>query len=165
MSCWCLVSRWCLTLCKPVDCSLPGSSGHGIFQSRMLEWVAISFSRGSSRPRESRDWICISCTTGRFFTTEPPGSPHSLSHNCNYSRSKLFSSVSLSFLQSEEGLFNQLILSALATDGHWEFVLVPSWVLYLRKCSIAQWDIPESHSLMLFSILACVCCFTHLADE
>ena len=39
-----------LTLCDPMVCSLPGSSVHGIFQARVLEWVAISFSRGSSRP-------------------------------------------------------------------------------------------------------------------
>ena len=42
------VSQSCLTLCDPVDCSLLGSSVHGIFQARVLEWVAISFSRGSS---------------------------------------------------------------------------------------------------------------------
>ena len=40
------------TLCDPMDCSLPGSSIHGIFQARVLEWVAISFSRGSPRPRD-----------------------------------------------------------------------------------------------------------------
>ena len=44
------VAQSCLTLCNPVDCSLPGFSNHGIFQARVLEWVAISFSRGSSRP-------------------------------------------------------------------------------------------------------------------
>ena len=42
------VPQSCLTLCDPMDCSLPGSSVHGIFQARVLEWVAISFSRGSS---------------------------------------------------------------------------------------------------------------------
>ena len=42
----------CLTLCDPMDCSLPSSSIHGILQARILEWVAISFSRGSSRPRD-----------------------------------------------------------------------------------------------------------------
>ena len=40
-----------LTLCNPMDCSLPGSSIHGIFQSRVMEWLVISFSRGSSGPR------------------------------------------------------------------------------------------------------------------
>ena len=43
-----LVAQLCLTLCDPVDCSPPGSSVHGIFQARILEWVAVPFSRGSS---------------------------------------------------------------------------------------------------------------------
>ena len=45
------VAQSCLTLCDPVDCSLPGSSFHGILQAGILEWVAIYFSRGSSQPR------------------------------------------------------------------------------------------------------------------
>ena len=49
---------------------LSGSSVHGILQARILEWVAISFSRGSSRPR---DWTHVSCIAGRLFTNEPPG--------------------------------------------------------------------------------------------
>ena len=61
--CWCcLVAKSCLTLCDPMDCSLPGSSVHGIFQARILEWVAISFSRGSSWPRDQTRVSCISCT-------------------------------------------------------------------------------------------------------
>ena len=44
------VAQSCQTLCDPMDCSLPGSSVHGIFQARVLEWVAISFSRRSSNP-------------------------------------------------------------------------------------------------------------------
>ena len=50
--CCCLVAHSCPTLCDPMDCSPPGSSVHGISQARILEWVAISFSRGSSRPRD-----------------------------------------------------------------------------------------------------------------
>ena len=69
-----LVSKPCLTLCDPTDCSPLGSSVHGILQARTLEWVAISFSRGSSRPR---DWICISYISGGFFTSESPGEPRS----------------------------------------------------------------------------------------
>ena len=46
------VTQQCLTLCDPMDCSPPGSSVHGIFQARILEWVAISFSRGFSQPRD-----------------------------------------------------------------------------------------------------------------
>ena len=48
-----------------MDCSLPRSSVHGIFQARVLEWVAISFSRGSSQPR---DWTWVSCIVDRHFT-------------------------------------------------------------------------------------------------
>ena len=51
--------------CDPMGCSLPGSSVHGIFQARILEWFAIPFSRESSWPR---DWTQVSCTAGRFFT-------------------------------------------------------------------------------------------------
>ena len=59
------VAQSCLTLCNPMDCNLPGSSVHGIFQARVLEWVAISFSRGSSWPW---DWTQVSHIAGRHFT-------------------------------------------------------------------------------------------------
>ena len=59
------VAQSCLTLCDPTDCSLPGSSVDGVFQARILEWVAISFSRGSSPPR---DWTRVSRIVGRRFT-------------------------------------------------------------------------------------------------
>ena len=62
---WSEVAQSCPTLCYPMDCSLPGSSVHGIFQARILEWVAISFSRGSSRPR---DRTRVSHIVGRCFT-------------------------------------------------------------------------------------------------
>ena len=64
----------CLTLCDPMDCSPSGSSVHGILQARILEWVAISYSRGSSWPRDWTQVSCGSCTAGGFFTTEPLGS-------------------------------------------------------------------------------------------
>ena len=98
--CCCLVTKLCLTLCSPMDCSYhssnllraellyhtnkwvsvsssvmsnslrthgspPGSSVHGILHARILEWVAIPFSRGSSQPR---DRTRVSCVAGRFFT-------------------------------------------------------------------------------------------------
>ena len=58
------VAQLCPALCDPMDYSLPGSSVHGIFQAEILEWVAISFSRGSSQPR---DWTQVSCIVGRHF--------------------------------------------------------------------------------------------------
>ena len=69
---WVLVTQSCLILCAPLDCSLTVSSVHGILQARILEWVAIPFSKESS---QSRDQTCVSCTVGRFFTTELPGKP------------------------------------------------------------------------------------------
>ena len=62
---WKKVAQLYLTLCRPMDCNPSGSSVHGILQARILEWVAICFSRGSSWPR---DWTWVSCITGRFFT-------------------------------------------------------------------------------------------------
>ena len=59
------VAQSCLTLCDPMDCSLPGSFIHEILQARILECIAISLSRGSSQPR---DLTQVSCVAGRFFT-------------------------------------------------------------------------------------------------
>ena len=56
----CMYTQLCLTLCDPMDCSLPGSSVHGIIPARILEWVAISSSRGSSQPRDRTHISCIS---------------------------------------------------------------------------------------------------------
>ena len=64
--CVCEVAQSCPTLCNPVDCSPPDSSVHRILQARILEWVAISFSRGSSQPRDRSQ---ISCVAGGFFTS------------------------------------------------------------------------------------------------
>ena len=60
-----LVAQLCPTLCNPMDCSLPDSSVHGILQAIIPEWVAISYSRGSSPPRD-QTWV--SYIAGRFFT-------------------------------------------------------------------------------------------------
>ena len=58
------VTQSCPTLCDPMDCSPPGSSVHGILQARILEWVAISFSRGPSQPRDQTQ---VSRIAGRRF--------------------------------------------------------------------------------------------------
>ena len=63
----------CPTLCKPMDWSPPGSSVHGIFQARILEWVAMPSSRESSQSRDQTVISWGSCIAGRFFTTEPLG--------------------------------------------------------------------------------------------
>ena len=64
--CACSITQACLTL-RPVDCSPPGSSVHGISQARILEWVAISYCRGSYQPRDRTHVSCISCTGRRIL--------------------------------------------------------------------------------------------------
>ena len=64
-----------LTPCDPMDCSLPGSSVHGIFQARILECGAMPSSRGSSQSRDGT-WVhYVSCTVGELFSAEPLGLP------------------------------------------------------------------------------------------
>ena len=67
------------TLCEPMGCSPPGSCIHRILQARILEWVAMPSSRGSSWPKDQTHIACISGTAGRYFTTEPPRKPDSYS--------------------------------------------------------------------------------------
>ena len=74
------VADLCWVLCNLMDCILLGSSVHGILLARILEWVAISFSKRSSW---SREWTWVSCTAGKFITVwatreAPFGSHHSL---------------------------------------------------------------------------------------
>ena len=69
----CLQAQSGPTLCNRMDCSPPGSSVHGILQARILEWVVMPSSRGSSQPR---DRTCVSWIASGFFTTEPPGKPN-----------------------------------------------------------------------------------------
>ena len=71
--CVCARAQSCLTLCDPWDCSLPGSSVHGIFQARILEWVAIVYSRGSSQPWIEPSSLVSPASAGGFFITVPPG--------------------------------------------------------------------------------------------
>ena len=76
-ACDCAVISVVSNSLNPMDCSLPGSSVHGILQARILEWVAISFSRGSSRPR---NWTWLSCLAGRFFTNWAAREAHSFDY-------------------------------------------------------------------------------------
>ena len=65
--CWCVCAQSCLILCDPLDCSPPGSSVHAIFQTRIPEWVAISYSKGSSQ--------FSSCIGRQILITVPPEKP------------------------------------------------------------------------------------------
>ena len=70
--CCCLVSQWYPTPCNSMDCSLPGSSIHGILQARILEWVAIPFSKGPSRPRDGTQASWLQADS---LPSEPPEKP------------------------------------------------------------------------------------------
>ena len=73
-----LCAQLCLTLCDLMDCSPPGSSVHGIFQARILEWVVVSYSRGSSLPR-NWTWVSGMSYIGRWI----------LYHCCSVAKSSL----------------------------------------------------------------------------
>ena len=64
-----LVTQWCLTLCDPTDYSPTGSSRHGMLQTRILEWIAVPFSRGSFWPRDKSQG---SCNADGSLPSEPP---------------------------------------------------------------------------------------------
>ena len=68
----------CVRLLVTSGCSPPGFSVHGVFQSKILEWVAIFTSKESSPPRDQTQVSHVFCIAGRFFTTELPGKPGSL---------------------------------------------------------------------------------------
>ena len=88
-----LVTQSCPTLCDPVDCSPSGSSVHWVLQARILEWVAIPFSRGSSWPR-GQTWV--SCIAGRIFTIwairkswfSPLGVPNIAGNTCMHTNAQ-----------------------------------------------------------------------------
>ena len=102
--------QWCLTLCDPRDCIRPGSSAHGILQTRILEWVAIPFSRGSSQPR-GHTWV--SCIAGRFFTIWATREAQGLRWPCNRHLNQVYRQIDLKYVggktqlakQSTKGIF------------------------------------------------------------
>ena len=71
----CMRAQSCPTLCDSMDCITPGSSVHGIFQARILEWVAISSSRGSSQPTDRTRVSCVSCIAANLLPTGSLGKP------------------------------------------------------------------------------------------
>ena len=70
-----MCAKSCLTPYDPMDCRPPGSSVHGIFQARILQWVAFSYSRESSPPKDLTHISVSPPLAGRFFTIAPPGKP------------------------------------------------------------------------------------------
>ena len=103
-----LVAQSCLTLCDPMDCSPPGSSVHGILQTRIPEWAAIPFSRGTSRPR---DGTTVSRIADKFFSLSHQGSLLCIERSLNRWTTKevstYFSYFLLSCLSSQLEFYSQ----------------------------------------------------------
>ena len=104
--------------CDPMDSSPPGSSVHGIFQARTLEWVAISFSRGSSQLRARTH---ISYIKGGFFTTEPPGKPILMGWEYSTDLPNIYGASSLYWTLS----FRSILTCITGDSAWWEDTGVP----------------------------------------
>ena len=104
------VAQSCPTLCDPMNCSPPGFSVHGMVQARILEWVAIPLSRGSSQPR---DQTLVSCIAGRLFTVWATGK--------SFFMAEYYSTVGIdnvSFIHSSVGAhFNGFCLLSVVSNG------------------------------------------------
>ena len=103
-----LVIQSCPILWDPMDCSPPGSSVHGILQPRILEWVAMPFSRGSSQPRDRTQ---VSCIAGGFFTVLATKEAHSKHGSCH----------------SDDGLSSTTVTSCLVLGGLLLWRLATCW--------------------------------------
>ena len=79
----CLVAQLCPIFFSPKDCSLPVSSAHEIFQARILEWVAVCYSMGSSQPRDGEPMS--PALAGAFFTTSTTWEVPSIFWESNFS--------------------------------------------------------------------------------
>ena len=116
-----LLSHIWLFVTPGTDCSPQGSSIHGISQARILEWVATSFSRGSSQPRDQMVSLALA---GEFFTTEPPGKPHLKKKN-SICLKVIFSWQVLSWLgvQRLEGRFGEYDWWKMRKEMHYLAIL------------------------------------------
>ena len=133
----------CLTLGEHMDRSPPGSSVHGILQARILQWVAMPASRGSSPPRSWIHGSCISCTAGGFFTAEPLGT--SLHTRVSHAKATGLSKASTMWLLSPASFLCQ---KKIHLSTH--YTILPSFTVrqenlkpiaylffwYVRNCSL-----------------------------
>ena len=149
----CLLTKLCLTCCDLMSCILPGSSVHGTSRERISEWAAISFSRGSCW---SRDQICISCTGGGFFTTEPPGKPSYLFSFSPFFKPRLSRCSQLESFQIATVSFWQDPIICCWKETHWDISSgnlninlgdkpkLLCFITFYLASQLAQWKVPWS---------------------
>ena len=115
--CVCSVIQSCPTLCDPLDCSPPGSSVLGISQARILEWLAISFSRGSSQLRDQIRVFCIFCIAGDTLPLSHRGSPI-YTHTHTHTHTQLYTDFNLrcTFIHPHFLIHYLLVYSTLYLD-------------------------------------------------
>ena len=155
----CVLSRSVVSnSCTPIDCNLPGSSVQGIIQARILEWVAISSSRGSSQPR---NWTQVSCIAGRFLPTELQGCQSSNEELVLQCRPPVWQQRSIGCLGSgglgfwrDWSLFIGIYLNAFLLDlkEQWAFLL---WLL--NSLRPRNWSYALRCSAKMFSLRAVWC--------
>ena len=129
-----------------MGCSPLGSSVHGIFHARILEWVAISSSRGSSHPGMEAASLASPALAGRFFTTGPPGKPIIWYNSCYYFNiiEVVYLSVSIIFALAYIVVKGSLGRMRLKREGKWvKDRRLRSWELReLRKRITSQKSVP-----------------------
>ena len=121
----CVCAQSCLTLCNPMDCSPPGSSVHGIFQAGILERVAISYSRGSSQPRDRTQALLLSYLGSLRESQRSVKTPilesteHTLGHYWSPSERITANSVWRSYKLWEYLSSKAILRKFLSCTGHW----------------------------------------------
>ena len=138
-----LVAESWPTLCDPMDYSLPGSSVHGSLQARILEWVAIHFSRGLPDPRIK---FGSSCTAGTFFTVWDTREAHG---QCPWDT---FLNVSQSVSQSIQSLSCVQLFATPGTSGHQASLSITNSQSLLKLMSIEP-VIPSNHLILCWPLL------------
>ena len=136
----CVSAQSCPTLCDPMNCSPPGSSVHGILQARILEWVAISSSTASSRPRIEP---VSSALAGRISITEPPGKPHAfvyLMHLPLYSAQNCYleNAVCQHTKRNHYGTYLESLIRLPSLYQLWKF-----WVLKANCLQAIRWSLVD----------------------
>ena len=154
------VSQLCPTLCNPMDYSLPGSSAHGISQARVLQWVAISFSRGSSQPR---DWTLVSHIVGRRFTASTTREVlimlrHIYIYPQIYISTHIVSSISI-FVESCYHKWMLICQMLFLHLWRWLYDFYSSFC-----CDVSHWLICGKIPLDLFSVLLNLVC-KHFVED